>query len=531
MFYSSGLCRTLRALPFAAALAIALPVTSASADVGPTVTVRVEDLASTLATPFVAADQPYRTVWLAKADNPPVAVAPNLDCGLVTGVGTAPANSAAAALEQVDPSWSVDYSSWPSTLTFGGVAHDLRTADATNSVAWQVWFDNTATNGNAILNAALLCQPLSDGESLTLQATTLVSDTGSYPFDARSPLVALESVPQTVMPDTPFTVKAVAYGLDGAQAPGAGYLVTPDNGSAVTADSTGTATLTLTGGGYHVVDARQPSDAEGNTPRALTRSICVYDGSSGSPCAGSLSAATVDFGTQARGTIGAAAPVLITPALGQVTVAGAKLVSGDVDDFLLTSEDCTGTTVHSGAGAATPTCAVRVRFAPSVGGSRTAVLRVSSTATNGPLDVTLTGTGGAPGTGTPGPAGAKGDSGDAGVAGANGATGATGATGANGPAGVAGSSGPAGPAGAQGKAGKNGRDATCTVKRAKGTPKVTCKLTAAKSVKATLTRLGRVYARGTVVSLRATRQKLSAGTYTLRYRSHGTAVVQRVTIA
>ena len=42
------------------------------------------------------------------------------------------------------------------------------------------------------------------------------------------------------------------------------------------------------------------------------------------------------------------------------------------------------------------------------------MLRVTSTATNGPLDVTLTGTGGAPGTGTPGPDGEKGDKGDAG---------------------------------------------------------------------------------------------------------------------
>jgi hypothetical protein len=525
MSYSSGLRRTLRVLPFATALAIALPAAGASAATGPSVTVRVEDLAGALATPFVAADQPYRTIALGTAAATPVAVAPNLDCGLSTGAGTAPADSAAAALEQVDPTWNVDYSSWPYTLTFGGMTHDLRTVDGTNSVAWEVWFDHTATDGNSILNAAWFCQPLADGESLTLQATTLVSDTGSYPFTTRSPLVALENVPQTVMPDTSFTVKAVSYGLDSAQAPGAGYLVTPDNGSAVTADSSGNATLMLTGGGYHVVDARQPADTEGNASRALTRSICVYDGSSGSPCSGTLSASPVDFGTQARGTIGAAAPVVVTPTLGQVTVAGAKLVSGDVDDFLLTSENCTGTTVRSGTGAATPTCAVRVRFAPSVAGSRTAVLRVTSTATNGPLDVTLTGTGGAPGTGAPGLAGENGAKGDTGVAGA---TGATGATGANGPAGLVGSAGATGP---QGNAGKNGRDAVCTVKRTKGAPKVTCKLTTAKGTKATLTRLGRVYARGTTAaSLRATR-RVPAGMYTLRYRSHGTAVTQRVTIA
>ncbi len=526
MSYSSGLRRTLRALPFAAALAIALPA-SASAAAGPTVTVRVEDLAGTLVSPFVTADQPYRTISLGAAGDAPVAAAPNLDCGLSSGAGTAPANSAAAALEQADPTWNVDYSSWPYTLTFGGVTHDLRTVDSTNSVAWEVWFDHTATDGNSILNAAWFCQALADGETLTLQAATLVSDTGSYPFDVRSPLVALENVPQTVAPDTAFTVNAVAYGLDGAQAPGAGYLVSADNGSAVTADSAGDTTLTLTGGGYHVLDARQPADTEGNAPRALRRPICVYDGTSDSPCAGTLSASTVDLGTQARGTIGAAAPVVVTPALGRVTITGARLVSGDVDDFLLTSDTCTGTTVHSGTGAATPTCAVRVRFAPSVGGSRTAVLRVTSTATNGPLDVMLTGTGGAPGTGTPGQPGDKGDKGDAGAVGANGATGATGANGPAGPVGPGGPAGSAGPAGPQGKA---GRDAICTVKRAKGAPKVTCKLTTAKGTKAALTRRGRVYARGTVASLRAIR-RVPAGSYTLRYRSHGRVVAQHVTIA
>jgi hypothetical protein len=44
---------------------------------------------------------------------------------------------------------------------------------------------------------------------------------------------------------------------------------------------------------------------------------------------------------------------------------------------------------------------------------------------------------------------------------------------------------------------------------------------------ATLTRQGKVYARGTVASLRTTRN-LSDGVYTLRYRGHAIAVRVRI---
>jgi hypothetical protein len=352
-----------------------------------------------------------------------------------------------------------------------------------------------------------------------------------------TPHLAVEGLPATVAAGQTFTATAAQYRPDWGSSTdpnpvrsvGTGYgLGFLDDGSGtfagvVATDAAGQATLTAPNdGGPHAVGAIAGTDPAAlplggvNSAFAAPATVCVYDADPGSPCTATLSAPAVSFGTQARGTLGAATPVAVTAALGQATVTGAKVVSGDVDDFMISSDGCSAAALDSAVDAARA-CAVRVRFAPSVVGTRTAVLRITSSAANATLDVALSGIGGAP---AGGPAGADGDKGDAGPAGPGGASGPAGAAGGQGATGAAGAPGPAG------KAGKNGRDAVCTVKRAKGAPKVTCKLTAAKGTKATLTRLGRVYARGTVASLRATRS-VPAGAYTLRYRS----VALRVRIA
>jgi hypothetical protein len=324
--------------------------------------------------------------------------------------------------------------------------------------------------------------------------------------------------------------------LTGTRSAGVGYGLGFDDGhnAFVATDAQGRAALTV------------PADASGNInlvaiagtdfaalPTAghssafsVPTSVCVYDGQPSSPCTASVSAATPDFGaSQARETLGAPHAVVVTAALGTAEVTTVKLAGSDVDDFMISSDRCTGAALDAGAGA---TCRVNVRFAPSVIGARHAVLEVTSTASDTTLSVPLDGVGGSLAAGPSGPSGqdgvdgADGAKGDAGAAGSAGAAGGTGATGTQG---AAGATGP------QGKAGKNGRDAVCTVKRAKGTPKVTCKLvSSARKASATLTRQGKVYARGTAASLRATR-KLGAGVYTLRYRSGGgKAVAVRVRI-
>ncbi|MDW5593617.1 metallophosphoesterase [Conexibacter stalactiti] len=138
-----------------------------------------------------------------------------------------------------------------------------------------------------------------------------------------------------------------------------------------------------------------------------------------------------------------------------------------------------------------------------------------------------------PATGPEGPAGPAGPKGDAGAAGAKGDSGATGAAGATGTgmAGAKGDTGAAGAAGAKGDTGARGpagRDAkaTCTVKRGKGAPRVTCKVSgASKSTRATLARSGarlvrgaHTYASGTTTRLRP-RRVITRGRYTLRVKA------------
>src|SRR5262249_20739784 len=114
----------------------------------------------------------------------------------------------------------------------------------------------------------------------------------------------------------------------------------------------------------------------------------------------------------------------------------------------------------------------------------------------------------------------------AGIDGADGADGTDGTAGLNGADGAAGPQGVKGLTGATGAKGADGRDAKVTCKGS-GTKKqkVTCKVTLAAR-NATLTRNGRVYARGTAKSLRATRT-VTRGTYTLR--AGKTSVEVRVT--
>ena len=148
------------------------------------------------------------------------------------------------------------------------------------------------------------------------------------------------------------------------------------------------------------------------------------------------------------------------------------------------------------------------------------MLVVSSTVTNGTLEVPLTGTGGSL------PSGAQGETGPTGQ------QGASGQNGTNGPQGPAGPQGPVGATGASGPRGSAGRDAICKVVRGKRAPRIVCTLQAhkASSARATLTRGGRTYARGTVSSLLATRRKLPAGRYTLHCSNAGRKLAVTITL-
>ncbi|WP_028067465.1 collagen-like protein [Solirubrobacter soli] len=117
----------------------------------------------------------------------------------------------------------------------------------------------------------------------------------------------------------------------------------------------------------------------------------------------------------------------------------------------------------------------------------------------------------------PGPAGPTGPVGPAGPQGEQGDPGPTTQASPRAP----GPQGPAGPKGDKGDQGAAGRDAKVTCKST-GRTKVKCTVKYANR-KATLTRNGRVYARGIASSLKATRT-LTKGRYTLRVGSQAFAV-------
>ena len=224
-------------------------------------------------------------------------------------------------------------------------------------------------------------------------------------------------------------------------------------------------------------------------------------------------------------------------------VASATLTGVSDDEFMISGNDCTGATIAPGQ-----SCSVRMRFFPFAEGPAAASLRVVSDATSSPNVLALTGTGTEPGTGPAGPPGPQGPNGPAGPAGPAGSPGPQGTAG---PAGAAGPAGPAGPAGAKGATGPSGPrgpqgPAGQVICRNTVSAKVACDLLfppgtwrvagSATAARATLSRDGRVYARGRArvrargkrlrVQLRLARRP-RAGTYRLTLRIHGVTVLRR----
>jgi hypothetical protein len=546
MSYTSGSRRNLQALLVFAALALILATAPAAPAAGPKAYLQINDLTGRANAGLAQ---------LGTAGDPAIDGGELPWSGACSGLAVQkyPANSVGALLESFDAAWTIaDGPGFDKQLTISGITHDASSLGFMSEVpGWHLWINNTYYNFGQDMTGAL-CHALQDGDVVVLQATERRFVDGDTMYGLPTTPQLRVELPATVAAGLPVTGTVVAYEpgvggatgwggnvLTGTRSAGVGYGLGFDGGGGAFAatDAQGRAALTVpadASGNIDVVaiagtDATALPTASHSSAFSVPASVCVYDGQPSSPCTASVSAATPDFGaSQARETLGAPRAVVVTPALGTADVTSVKLAGTDVDDFLISSDRCTGAALDAGAGA---TCRVNVRFAPSVIGARHATLEVTSTASNTTLSVSLDGVGGSLAAGPSGQdgaggaAGAKGDKGDAGAAGSAGSAGTAGGTGATGAQGAAGTTG------LQGKAGKNGRDAVCTVKRAKGTPKVTCKLVSStRKASATLTRQGKVYARGTVASLRTVR-KLGAGVYTLRYRGEGgKAVAVRVRI-
>jgi hypothetical protein len=208
-------------------------------------------------------------------------------------------------------------------------------------------------------------------------------------------------------------------------------------------------------------------DAVGNTDASPELRTWTVVEAPPPPEAGAVpSPASLGFGSETTGTIGAARTLTLTSSGDAPLVVNRVRVTGSqAEDFLNAADTCAGETIAPDA-----TCTIKLRFAPSAEGSRSAVLKIFSNAPGGELDVDLGGTGTAPA--APG----------------------------TGPAGPAGPVGPVGPVGPQGPPGRDARVTCKPGKAKKGKVKVSCKVvyvtaTSARTVRARLSRAGRTYAR------------------------------------
>lgn len=206
--------------------------------------------------------------------------------------------------------------------------------------------------------------------------------------------------------------------------------------------------------------------------------------------------ASVDFGSQPVGTIGAPRTIVIRNVGDGVAHHGVVVRGTHADDVIEGFNSCGA---PPGGELATPfdTCEIHVRFAPSAVGERRAVVRVLEPKGPGEesmFDIQVKGTGTAAPAGPSGPPGAPG------------ATGGSGASGAQGP---------------QGQRGPRGRDAVvrCTVRKRARRVRVSCRVrrrsASGRIVRARLVRRARTVARGRAATRMRARREPARGRYVL----------------
>jgi hypothetical protein len=503
---------TLAALLAAAATGLAAEAAVAA----PSVTVRVEGQTSTLLAPT--------QVPLGSGED----AEPETGC---------PLNTAGAVTElAVSGSW--DRTAWyPGPVEILGESHA-----GWGEPIWELWHKPAGGSRwfywRGAFDYGWFCTTeLNDGDTLLWQATRL--DTSSWTNPLARPVNL--TAPRVVAVGEPFSIAAHAFSvsressymepLEATATAASGYSLAGASG--VTTDAEGRATVTLSTPGETTLKA-----VSGNADdwgRSAAVPVCVHDGDDGlcPPAIEVPASAALGDVPAAGGTVARA--VKITARRSALEVDELRLADGAGEGFLLMGGNCAGKTIAAGR-----SCDAIVLFSPAADGAQSATLEVTSDALEAPLaTVALTATGIAGGLGEPGPQGPPGTPGVPGVQGqlgnpgADGAPGTPGPTGPQGPGGAKGDKGDAGPAGERGPAGRDAR-ATCTVKRVKGAPRVTCRVTLAGKKSATgsgarLVRGKTTYARGSAASLRATRT-LPRGRYTLRVKVRGAVVALPVRI-
>ncbi|MEP7060821.1 MAG: choice-of-anchor D domain-containing protein [Betaproteobacteria bacterium] len=122
------------------------------------------------------------------------------------------------------------------------------------------------------------------------------------------------------------------------------------------------------------------------TPNPLTINVAGAGGASAPPQASLSVAASASFGTQVLFVQGAP-KILTIHNVGTATATIFSVISGNANEFPVTSTTC------GGALAVNATCAINVAFSPSAAGARSATLSVSSDGVGSPQSIHLSGTG------------------------------------------------------------------------------------------------------------------------------------------
>lgn len=127
------------------------------------------------------------------------------------------------------------------------------------------------------------------------------------------------------------------------------------------------------------------SDSATNSPEIVALSGSAPGGSSGSVA---ISPTSLSFGSVNVGSTSAIDTETLTNGTGSsITINNIAVTGADPGDFLISSKTCGSSLAASGS------CSVSLDFKPGAGGSRTATLTVSDTASNSPQTVALSGTG------------------------------------------------------------------------------------------------------------------------------------------
>ena len=300
-----------------------------------------------------------------------------------------------------------------------------------------------------------------------LRAVPVVADGTPVPVAlAIDPGLGDARLCSTTAPSGASLTAVLAAAVPASSPPGCVHDATVDGGVVTAIDGA----VAAPGGGWRVSLGGAPEQAAGTQAVGFGDVVALR---LQDPLPLAFDPATLDFGTQPVGLLGAPRPVTLTNGGGSgFAVTRLRVAGADAGDFVVSSEACVGETLAPGAG-----CEARVRFAPGAPGARSATLVAEHDGPGAAPGLVLLGAGAGVASGPPGAPGA---------AGGVGAAGGRGADGSAGPLGAPGRRGTAGPRGVRGRVGRP--------------PRISCRMTgrAVRTVVCVLN-LGRGAARMRVV--------------------------------